>query len=56
MTDEYTLIDCKTELVYGPYETLARARCCAEEHELEAWEIIDAEGKVIEWTSIKLKT
>lgn len=53
---EYTVIDCKTELVYGPYDTLAEARDRVEQYNIETWEIIDAEGKVIEWTSIKSKT
>lgn len=53
---EYTVIDCDTRLIYGPYETLAEARDRVEQYDLKTWEIIDTEGRTIEWMSIKSKT
>jgi hypothetical protein len=45
---EYTLIDCATGLIYGPYETFVQARECAEG--FERWEIINREGNLIDWS------
>ena len=45
---EYSLIDCKTGLVYGPYDTLNEARAYADA--LPAWEIIDGSGDLIDWS------
>jgi hypothetical protein len=45
---EYCLIDCTTALVYGPYETLYEA--CAHADALPAWEIIDGNGDLIDWS------
>jgi hypothetical protein len=49
MTDElgYTLIDCVTDLIYGPYETFNQARGHAED--FERWEIINQEGNLVDW-------
>lgn len=47
---EYTLIDCKTELSYGPYETLREARDRAFEKDMQRWEILDDQGRVVDWT------
>jgi hypothetical protein len=45
---EYTLIDCSTGLIYGPYETFVQARERAED--FERWEIINCEGKLVDWS------
>jgi hypothetical protein len=45
---EYTLIDCSTSLIYGPYETFNQAREHAEE--FEPWEIINREGNLVDWS------
>ena len=45
---EYTLIDCATGLIYGPYETFNRARERAEG--FERWEIINRVGNLIDWS------
>jgi hypothetical protein len=44
---EYTLIDCATGLIYGPYETILQAHECAEG--FERWEIINRSGNLIDW-------
>lgn len=45
---EYCLIDCTNALVYGPYETLNEASAHADA--LPAWEIIDGNGDLIDWS------
>ena len=45
---EYTLIDCATDLIYGPYETILEARERAEG--FERWEIINRVGDLIDWS------
>jgi hypothetical protein len=45
---EYTLIDCATGLIYGPYETFLQARERAEG--FEGWEIINRVGNLIDWS------
>jgi hypothetical protein len=45
---EYTLIDCATDLIYGPYETFLQARSRAEG--FERWEIINRVGNLIDWS------
>jgi hypothetical protein len=45
---EYTLIDCATGLIYGPYETFRQAREHAEGFEL--WEIINRVGNLVDWS------
>jgi len=45
---EYTLIDCRMGLIYGPYETFHQARECAED--FEQWEIINRVGNLIDWS------
>ena len=47
---EYTLIDCATGLIHGPYETFSQARDRAED--FEQWEIINREGNLIDWSTI----
>jgi hypothetical protein len=44
---EYCLIDSTNALVYGPYETVNEARAHADA--LPAWEIIDANGDLMDW-------
>ena len=48
MDSEYTLIDCATGLIYGPFETFNQARERAEN--FERWEIINREGNLINWS------
>jgi hypothetical protein len=45
---EYTLIDCATGLIYGPYETFLQARERAEG--FERWEIINRVGNLVDWS------
>jgi hypothetical protein len=45
---EYTLIDCTTGLIYGPFETFLQARERAEG--FERWEIINREGNLVDWS------
>ena len=49
---EYTLIDCATGLIYGPYETSRHARECAEG--FERWEIINRVGDLVDWSPTPL--
>jgi hypothetical protein len=44
----YTLIDCSTGLIYGPYETFNQARQHADD--FERWEIINRDGNLVEWS------
>ena len=46
---EYTLIDCSTGLIYGPYQTFNRARGHAEDFAI--WEILNRDGDFIDWSS-----
>jgi hypothetical protein len=50
MDFEYTLIDCATGLIYGPYETFLQARERAEG--FQRWEIINRAGNLIDWSPI----
>ena len=50
---EYTLIDCATDLSYGPFELLDRARHCAEIGNIAKWEIINRAGKLVAWSKPK---
>ena len=45
---EYTLIDCATGLIYGPYETFRQARERADG--FERWEIINRVGNLVDWS------
>ena len=45
---EYTLIDCATGLIYGPYETFLQARERAED--FEQWEILNRDGNLVDWS------
>ena len=45
---EYTLIDCATGLVYGPYETFPQAREHTED--FERWETINRVGNLVDWS------
>ena len=47
--EEYTLIDCATGLIYGPYEKSRQTRDRAEG--FERWEIINRAGDLIDWSS-----
>ena len=48
----YTLIDCSTDLIYGPYETFNEARQHADD--FERWEIINRDGNLVEWSPTPL--
>ena len=50
---EYTLIDCDTDLIYGPYACFEEASERAEQ--FKRWEIINREGDLVDW-SAKPKT
>jgi hypothetical protein len=47
--EEYTLVDCDTGLIYGPYECCAEAEAYAENYGLAAWEVLDGENKIVAW-------
>jgi hypothetical protein len=52
--EEYTLINCATGLSYGPFERVDRARQRAEADNLAKWEIINRDGKLVDWASSSL--
>ena len=45
---EYTLIDCDTDLIYGPYACFEEARERAEQ--FKRWEIINRDGGLVDWS------
>jgi hypothetical protein len=45
---EYTLIDCSTSLIYGPYETFNQARGHADD--FATWEILNCGGNLVDWS------
>jgi hypothetical protein len=45
---EYTLVDCSTGLIYGPYETFNEARERAEG--FEYWEILNRVDHLVDWS------
>ena len=49
MALEFTLIDCSTGLIYGPYDAFNPAREHAED--FEVWEIINREGDLVDWSA-----
>jgi len=48
--NEYTLVDWKTGLIHGPYETCAMARTNADAKAIATWEIITENGRLIDWS------
>jgi hypothetical protein len=49
---EYTLIDCETDLIYGPYDSVAQAIDAAYNNDLKKWEILDEEKKlIVDWAN-----
>jgi hypothetical protein len=44
----YTLIDCATDLIYGPYETFDQARGHADD--FTTWEILNGDGNLGDWS------
>ena len=52
-TPKYTLIDCATDLPYGPFHWLDQARHCAEIGNIKKWEIINRAGKLVAWSKPK---
>jgi hypothetical protein len=53
MDPEYTLIDCATGLVYGPYQTPYKARHTAEG--MATWEILDDRDELVDCGRAKAK-
>jgi hypothetical protein len=47
---EYTLIDCETGLIYGPYQSCAMARAGAEAEAIATWEIFTDGDKLVDWS------
>ena len=47
---KYTLIDCKTGLIHGPYETCASARAHADAAAIAAWEIVMDNDGLVDWS------
>jgi hypothetical protein len=45
----YTLIDCSTDLIYGPYETFKEALDHTEQ--FDRWEIVTEDGDLVDWCS-----
>jgi hypothetical protein len=43
----YTVIDCSTDLIYGPYETLKQAYSHTEE--FDTWEIVNDDDNLVDW-------
>jgi hypothetical protein len=43
----YTLIDCSTDLIYGPYENFREAFDRTEQ--FERWEIVTENGDLVDW-------
>jgi hypothetical protein len=48
MASEYTLIDCWTGLIYGPYDGFNQAREHAED--FASWEILNRDGDLVDWS------
>jgi hypothetical protein len=46
-TKVYTLVDCSTDLIYGPYETFKEALDHTEA--FERWEIVTEDGDLVDW-------
>ena len=46
----FTLLDCQTGLIYGPYRTCVMARANAEAHAIATWEIFTDDDKLIDWS------
>jgi hypothetical protein len=44
----YTLIDCATDLIYGPYETFDQARGHADD--FATWEILNGDDNLVDWS------
>jgi hypothetical protein len=49
---QYTLVDCETGLIYGPYDTRAMARDHAELEGIATWEIITDDEKLVDWSPL----
>jgi hypothetical protein len=49
MTNElgYTLVNCVTDLIYGPYETFDQARGRADD--FAVWEILTSDWSLVDW-------
>jgi hypothetical protein len=47
---EYTLVDCDTGLIYGPYESCEIAQAHAEAEALTTWEIVRDDVMLIHWS------
>jgi hypothetical protein len=53
---EYTLVDCQTELVFGPYQTCVMARDAAEAEAIATWEIFVDGDALVDWSRPDLMT
>lgn len=49
MCAPYTVIDAKTDGVYGPFDTLTQARSCSEAFPL--YEIVNEAGELVDWNT-----
>ena len=47
---KHILVDCDTGLIYGPYESCAKAEAYAETYALAAWEVVGSDNKLIAWS------
>ena len=47
---EFTLVDCATGLIYGPYRTCPMARAHAEVEAIATWEIFIDGDALVDWS------
>ena len=47
---EFTLVDCETGLIYGPYRTCPMARAHAEAEAIATWEIFTDGDALVDWS------
>ena len=47
---EFTLVDCETGLIYGPYRTCPMARAHAEVEAIATWEIYTDGDALVDWS------
>jgi hypothetical protein len=52
---EFTLVDCETGLIYGPYQSCAMARADAEAKAIAAWEIFTDDDKLLDWEGAPIR-
>jgi hypothetical protein len=49
---EFTLVDCETGLIYGPYLTCRMARAHAEAEAIATWEIYIGGDALVDWSCL----